>query len=129
MKISHKLLDIESDESWTEELEEHHSCSQRGYSGLLWMMQQQEKHMLLVCHGGLLNLTLNKNDNVVLLDKREVRSGSKKHHRCITKRFGNCEMREFIVTAWHSEDTIHTQQNGGRPVLTLEEVTKMEECL
>ena len=118
------------DESWTEELESRDACSRRGYNGLLWMMQQREQNILLVCHGGLLNYTMNSNSNVVLVDRRKVQDEPK---RCITKRFGNCEMREFVMTAWDSNDystgdetgVLDAQINGEKmePVITLEEVT------
>mmetsp|Transcript_24100 Transcript_24100/g.39490 ORF Transcript_24100/g.39490 Transcript_24100/m.39490 type:complete len:361 (+) Transcript_24100:41-1123(+) len=111
------------DESWTEELESRDACSERGYSGLLWIMQQSEKNVLLVCHGGLLNYTMNNNSKVVLVDGREVQS---EKQRCITTRFGNCELREFIMTVW--EPVLDEQNNGEntQPVITLEEVTMVE---
>ena len=90
------------DESWTEELETRDECSRRGYKGFLWMMQQREQNILLVCHGGLLNYTMNSNPNVVLVDRRSSEAGDM--NRCITKRFGNCEMREFVMTVWDSNE-------------------------
>lgn len=74
-------------------------------------MQQSEENVLLVCHGGLLNYTMNSNDKVVLVDGRKVQD------RCITKRFGNCELREFIITAWENDE------HEWKPVITLEEVS------
>eukprot|EP00571_Detonula_confervacea_P003871 CAMPEP_0172323230 /NCGR_PEP_ID=MMETSP1058-20130122/48215_1 /TAXON_ID=83371 /ORGANISM="Detonula confervacea, Strain CCMP 353" /LENGTH=320 /DNA_ID=CAMNT_0013039183 /DNA_START=46 /DNA_END=1008 /DNA_ORIENTATION=- len=123
------------DESWTEELESRDACSERGYRGLLWMMQQREQNILLACHGGILNYTMNTHSKVVLVDGRKVHS---EKQRCITKRFGNCEMREFIMTVWDFDDypteetteLLDVQKNGEimQPVITLEEVTmEMEE--
>ncbi|KAL7539371.1 hypothetical protein ACHAXR_009220 [Thalassiosira sp. AJA248-18] len=120
------------DESWCpEELESTDDCSERGYRGLLWIMQQSEENVLLVCHGGLLSYTMNSNSKVVLVDGRK---GQSEQQRCITKRFGNCELREFIVTVWDydefssSEKNIamgDVQKNGENtePVITLEEVS------
>jgi len=112
------------DESWTEELEEKDECANRGYNGLLWIAKQLEQKVMVACHGGLLNLTLNTNRNVVLLDRRR-KADSDEEHRCITKRFGNCEMREFIMTGWAADDMSNAQQDGEEQqvVLTLEEVT------
>ena len=112
------------DESWTEELEEKDECANRGYNGLLWIAKQPEKRVMVACHGGLLNLTLNTNRNIVLLDRRR-KTDSDEEQRCITKRFGNCEMREFIMTGWAADDMSNVQQDGEEQqvVLTLEEVT------
>jgi len=112
----------DSDESWTEEkLESREACSDRGYSGLLWIMQQREDNVLLVCHGGLLGYTMNHHSNVVLLDGRSVHS---EKERCITKRFGNCELREFVITVWEpSAKDEQTNGLNGQPVITLEEVS------
>lgn len=124
------------DESWRpDELESSEACSNRGYQGLLWMMQQREEHILLVCHGGLLNYTMNSHSRVVLVDGRGravEHSSEEEELRCITKRFGNCEMREFIMTVWDSDEysindeTTDPKENGEsiqQPVITLEEVT------
>mmetsp|Transcript_4961 Transcript_4961/g.10868 ORF Transcript_4961/g.10868 Transcript_4961/m.10868 type:complete len:332 (+) Transcript_4961:85-1080(+) len=109
----------EHDESWTDELESIDDCSERGYRGLLWTLQQREDNVLVVCHGGLLSYTLNNNSKVVLIDGRK--GPGEEEQRCITKRFGNCEMREFIMTAWEPDE----QNNGDgdvQPVITLEEI-------
>jgi len=113
------------DESWTEELEEKDECAKRGYNGLLWIAQRPEQKVMVACHGGLLNLTLNTNRNVVLLDRRRETESDDEEQRCITKRFGNCEMREFIMTGWAADDISSVQQDGEEQqvVLTLEEVT------
>jgi len=105
----------EQDESWTPDLESRDACGQRGYSGLAWILQQHAENVLLCCHGGLLSYTLNSNEKVVLIDSRDAHE----RERCITKRFGNCEMREFIATAWQ-----HESGGGEVPqVITLEEVS------
>ena len=113
------------DESWTEELEDKDNCAKRGYNGLLWIAKQPQKKVMVACHGGLLNLTLNTNRNVVLLDRRRKTDRDDEEQRCITKRFGNCEMREFIMTGWAADDMSNAQQDGEEQqvVLTLEEVT------
>jgi len=113
-----------ADESWTEELEEKDECAKRGYNGLLWIAKQPEQKVMVACHGGLLNLTLNTNRNIVLLDRRR-KADSDEEQRCITKRFGNCEMREFIMTGWAADYMSNVQQDGEEQqvVLTLEEVT------
>lgn len=117
-KFAHWSFDNipETDETWTPELECRDACGQRGFSGLKWILQQQNvDNVLLCCHGGLLSYTLNSNEKVVLIDSRDARE----RERCITKRFGNCEMREFIATAWR-----HESGGGEVPqVITLEEVS------
>jgi broad specificity phosphatase PhoE len=107
----------ELDESWTDELETHEDCSERGYRGLLWVLKQPEESVLLVGHGGLLNHMMNGHENVVLVDGRQPNVDSESESRCITKRFGNCELREFIITAWDNS------ANQRDPVITLEEIT------
>lgn len=109
------------DESWTEELEDKDECANRGYNGLLWIAKQPEQKVMVACHGGVLNLTLNTNRNIVLLDRRR-KTDSDEEQRCITKRFGNCEMREFVMTGWAADD-VQQDGEGQQVVLTLEEVT------
>ena len=116
----------EQDESWTEELETREDCSKRGYRGLLWVLQQPEENVLLVGHGGLLNYTMNDHANVVLVDgRRQSNKGNEcdDELRCITKRFGNCELREFIITAWDAACDDSESKNQVDPLITLEEVT------
>ena len=67
-----------------------------------------------------MNYTMNSNSKVVLVDRRKAHS---ENHRCITKRFGNCEMREFVMTAWEAEATEQKNGDTEQPVITLEEVT------
>ena len=106
----------DTDETWTPELESRDACGDRGYSGLTWILQQEHVDNVLLCaHGGLLSYTLNSNEKVVLIDSRDTHE----RERCITKRFGNCEMREFVATAWR-----HESDGGEVPqVITLEEVS------
>ena len=132
-----------SDESWTEELEEHHDCGERGYKGLVWLLQQPQRHILICAHGGILRFVMNDNSNVVVLDgRRETQQTSDKEEeevRCSKSRFSNCEVREYIMTAWEStttEDVVSSnieRQNGDdrlmnqqQPVITLEEVCMKE---
>jgi hypothetical protein len=128
--FSEYLSLVDEDESWTDELESQDNCSERGYCGLVWLMQQYEQNILAVCHGGLLNYTMNNHPKVVLLDKRNVHADQER--RCITKRFGNCEMREFRMSmVWNSGDfptyyknsdfERETEENSG-PVVIMEEV-------
>ncbi len=91
-----------TDETWTEELETRRDCSERGYRGLLWVMQQKEDNILLVCHGGLLNYMMNDHPKVVLVDGR--RSEEDDLTRPVGERFGNCELREFIVSVWECNE-------------------------
>eukprot|EP00986_Skeletonema_menzelii_P005057 scaffold1782_cov153-Skeletonema_menzelii.AAC.13 len=117
----------ELDDSWTDELESREDCSERGYRGLLWVLKQPEQNVLLVGHGGLLNYTMNGHANVVLVDGRRpsYKDNESEEVRCITKRFANCELREFIITAWDSagyNDDVRNGANELDPVITLEEV-------
>lgn len=132
----------DTDESWTEELETRRDCSERGYQGLLWVMQQKEDNILLVCHGGLLNYLMNDHPKVVLVDGRCSKTDDLT--RPVGKRFGNCELREFIVSIWDCDDfsgcdKSAANQNGYRtnyigeclvngrkhsqPIITLEEIS------
>lgn len=97
------------------------------------MMQQREQNILAVCHGGLLNYTMNNHSKILLSDKRKFHN-SEEERRCITKRFGNCEMREFQMAVLHDsndarpteeKDLSCTQPNGekSRPLIIMEEVT------
>jgi broad specificity phosphatase PhoE len=117
----------ELDNSWTEELESREDCSERGYRGFLWVLQQPEQNVLLVGHGGLLNYTMNGHANIVLVDGRgqSNKNTESDELRCMTKRFGNCEIREFIITAWDFawNNDGSNDANQRDPVITLEEVT------
>jgi hypothetical protein len=81
---------------------------------------------------------LNNNPKVVLVDGRDTDDDNGEGTttmRCTTKRFGNCEMREFVMTAWVSGDDdnvtdgeiesldVRNNGDGFQPVITLEEVT------
>ena len=116
------------DESWTDSLEPYDECSERGYQGLLWIMQQQEKNLLLVAHGGLLKMMMNDHPRVVLVDRRnkEQRTDAE---RCVSKRFENCELRSYIISVWKndsrgqfSDDKEARTCHDYLPVITLEEV-------
>ena len=115
------------DDTWTEDLEAHHECSERGYKGMLWIMQQIETNILVVAHGGLLNMMMNDHPRVVLVDGRKEEYATDSD-RCVTQRFGNCELRSYIMSAWHngteSEDkNVDPSLHDYQPVITLEEVT------
>ncbi|KAL7513536.1 hypothetical protein ACHAXN_012009 [Cyclotella atomus] len=120
-----------TDATWTEELEPHHECSERGYKGLLWIMQQNETNILLVAHGGLLKMMMNDHPRVVLVDGRN-KHPSNDMDRCVSQRFGNCELRSYIISAWKNEAEIaddatainaESSLHKTQPVITLEEVT------
>lgn len=117
------------DESWTPELETREACARRGYEGLRWVMRQREGRVLVVCHGGLLSYTMNDTRRVVLVDgRRKETHDDDGGRRCITKRFENCELREFIVTAWESSGPSDERNDDDQPLITLEEVTLGMEC-
>jgi broad specificity phosphatase PhoE len=113
------------DESWTDELEPYDDCSERGYQGLLWIMQQQEMNVLLVAHGGLLKMMMNDHPNIVLVDGRTNKQQSKDVDRCISQRFGNCELRSYIISAWKNTSLLDVDNcmENSLPVITLEEVS------
>ena len=110
-----------TDETWTEELEPYHECSERGYQGLLWIMQQKEVNVLLVAHGGLLKMMMNDHPRIVLLDGRKKQLNHDVS-RCVSERFGNCELRSYIISVWKSETEITNSHDGSQPIVTLEEV-------
>jgi broad specificity phosphatase PhoE len=111
-----------TDTTWTEELEPYHECSERGYQGLLWVMQQKETNLLLVAHGGLLKMAMNDHPRVVLVDGRN-KHPSNDMDRCVSQRFGNCELRSYIMCAWKNESETESCLRKTQPVITLEEVT------
>jgi broad specificity phosphatase PhoE len=133
------LSHLAHDETWRPDAyESSDECGERGYHGLMWLMGQRERRILVVCHGGLLSHTLNNNAKVVLVDGRDTDDDNGEGTttmRCTTKRFGNCEMREFVMTAWVSGDDdnvtdgeiesldVRNNRDGFQPVITLEEVT------
>lgn len=84
----------EIDESWTETLETEADAAERGYRGMLWLSEREEERILVVCHGGLLRFFMNQHPNVKLEDERICCS---REVREVGGRFGNCELREFIV--------------------------------
>eukprot|EP00573_Skeletonema_grethae_P010106 CAMPEP_0201707594 /NCGR_PEP_ID=MMETSP0578-20130828/52434_1 /ASSEMBLY_ACC=CAM_ASM_000663 /TAXON_ID=267565 /ORGANISM="Skeletonema grethea, Strain CCMP 1804" /LENGTH=65 /DNA_ID=CAMNT_0048196245 /DNA_START=113 /DNA_END=307 /DNA_ORIENTATION=- len=57
---------------------------------------------------------MNGHTNVVLVDGRQQqhKDDASEEIRCITKRFGNCELREFIITAWDSAGYNNDVTNG-----------------
>jgi len=82
----HKLT--AQDEAWTTTLESEHSCAERCYQGLLFLLKERvEERILTVAHGGLLKFVMVHHRNVLVVDGRS--DGD--------KRFGNCELREYEV--------------------------------
>jgi broad specificity phosphatase PhoE len=76
------------DEAWTTTLESEHTCAERCYQGLLFLLKERvEERILTVAHGGLLKFVMVHHRNVVVVDGREEGE----------KRFGNCELREYEV--------------------------------
>jgi len=99
----------EDDEEWTETLESEESCAERGYQGLLWLRDRPEDSILTVAHGGLLRFIAN-HDNVKVIDHRPAE----------TKRFGNCELREYHVE-WNTESE-EENVTKERPLVILTEI-------
>ena len=100
-------LDSEGDESWSEEtLEDAGACAQRGYRGLLWVLQQPEDSALVVAHGGIFSFLMDEPGHplVRMLGENEQaevgaeRRQQQQKHATGTARFGNCELREYILS-------------------------------
>ena len=115
------LLSSNVDNQWTPTLETTESCMERGYNGLLWIMNERiEQSIILVAHGALLKYTLTDHPNVILRDERnhetpsplsplnshnsnqeivaeEQQPQQKQQHlrRCVRKRYHNCELRRY----------------------------------
>lgn len=84
-------LATEEDALWTPELETTVDCRERGYQGLLWLMQRRvESSVLLVSHGALLKYTLTEHPRVLLRDGRSSTAS-----RCIRQRYHNGEVRRY----------------------------------
>jgi len=91
----------------------------------------------VACHGGLLSYTMNDNPRVVLVNGKDADDEGEgtPTGRSKAKRFGNCEMREFVMTVWASGDgddvtngdkeSLHLRniEEVFQPIITLEEVT------
>lgn len=97
----------DNDETWTEVLESHQDCAERGYQGLLWLKDRPEEVVLCVAHGGILRF---KRDHplIKIIDNRTEDD----------VRFGNCELREYEMS-WKVEGEDATEQ---RPQIILSEV-------
>jgi broad specificity phosphatase PhoE len=121
------LIKTEHDETWTpEELETREACRQRGYEGLHWILKRPENKVLLVCHGGILNYTMNDlPEKVKVIDGR--RQGRQRHQppelqksdvtttktrttRTSSCRFSNCELRRYRME-WDST-AISTEESS-----------------
>ena len=78
------------------------------------MKERPECNLLVTCHGGLLSNKLN-NPMIVLVDGREDElngvDGTTRTKGCTTEQFGNCETREFVMTAWTSVDEEEEEEN------------------
>lgn len=100
----------QNDDLWSNELETESACSERGYQGLCWIMQRQEKNILLVAHGGLLRFMMQQHPLVKMLDGR---TNCDSH--ALDGRFKNCEARRYQMS-WEQ------QQEGGDSIVTLKEI-------
>ena len=93
------------DDAWTTTLESEHSCAERCYQGLLFLLKKRvEDRILTVAHGGLLRFVMVHHPNVVVVDGRSEEK----------KRFGNCELREYDVewTTCINTEILEQQQKG-----------------
>lgn len=107
------LLSSETDETWTPELESQSSCAERGYQGLLWILNNRpEQNILLVAHGGLLRFTMYDHPDVSVSDKRSTQS---------EKRFENCEIRHFEISCCQRSDC-NVEDSSYRPKILLNEL-------
>ena len=105
------LIETEHDIAWKpDELETRESCRERGYNGLYWILTRPESKVLLVCHGGILNYTMNDlPEKVMVVDgrrpqhqQRQQQSQHKEEEattmtrtRASSARFSNCELRRY----------------------------------
>ena len=115
------FLSSNDDAQWTPTLETTDSCMERGYHGLLWIMKDRpERSIVLASHGALLKYTLTDHPNVILRDGRDQATPTplppltdtkndmntesnasmrveppQQQHRCVRKRFHNCEIRRY----------------------------------
>jgi broad specificity phosphatase PhoE len=96
-------LDLEEDELWNPDvMESQHECAERGYQGLLWLMNQPEQNILLVGHGGIFRFLFQLHPQIQLVDDR---SEDQKSNRTVDARFANCELREYTVEAKQATGT------------------------
>ena len=120
-----------TDETWTEKLESEEECAERGYLGLLWLMEQTESSILVTTHGGLLRFVMNQHPHVRMFDGRnstnttqlEESQNTSNDARCVKGRFGNCELREFTVTLEGTTENTRASESW-RPIVTLTEITR-----
>lgn len=81
----------QTDELWTDTLETHPACAERGYLGFCWLTKRPEERILLACHGGILRFTMQDHPLVKIVDKRTAGDLP----RAADARFGNCEIRKY----------------------------------
>ena len=79
----------ETDECWTEELEEEAACAQRGYEALLWVARRPESTIAVVAHGGIFHYLLSQHSKV----SADAPTAA---------RFGNAELRACTL-CWKDE--------------------------
>jgi broad specificity phosphatase PhoE len=112
-----ELIETEHDDTWKpDELETREACRQRGYEGLHWILKRPERKILLVCHGGILNYTMNDlPEKVKVVDGRRQQKQqqlqlqpeatlTKTTTRTSSCRFSNCELRRYRME-WDNNDT------------------------
>jgi len=108
-------ISSEADNMWTDTLESQSDCAERGYQGILWLIQRKEHKVLVVTHGGILRFLMVDHPNVKVIESRKEEE----------KRFENCELREYEMS-WTSNDTINERNDDTslpyRPIITLTEV-------
>ena len=110
-------LATQEDNSWTPEMEKYEDAAERGYQGLVELLNGETSSadtILLVCHGGILRYAMNLHPLVHLEDERSIQDGTTKS---VESRFDNCELRKYRLS-WKED----TPSDGSRRTILLTQV-------
>ena len=114
-------LKTEEDDSWTPEMERFEDAAERGYLGLVELLngeaypdsasnENEINTILLVCHGGILRYLMNIHPLVHLADERS-KSDGESVAKSVESRFDNCELRKYRLS-W-KDDIADSDNNRG----------------
>lgn len=93
----------ESDELWTEVLEEKTVCAERAYQGLKRIWEREEENIVVVAHGGIFDFMMNHHPNIHA-------------DEAMSMRFGNCEIRSCQLTIEEGSGSGDDTSGDGSPL-------------
>ena len=90
----------EQDLLWTETMETHRACADRGYRALLWLAERPESTIAVFGHGGIFKFMLSEHPKI----SADLE---------LQRRFGNCELKAANMS-------LRQDPNGGSAIVVLE---------